>query len=507
MDTKKIMAILKNIVSNKREVERGDQLELSFHIEPTDANRQIFDASEMKNYTVEEVANLISQIDVENIDENDINYIKSLYRKFESDDVNNDIYANEQALIAPLFKKTNEYDHVVKEAEFSSNQIALDELKTHNNNLSSVKLISLKEYETDSKNHLEYLSITNELGEAEIISLTDPDYLERFVQEFAKDISSMSTTEFANKLKASTEATLDFVKLETYLTDDSVKNRMHSPEIKDNNVLGYEYEEVRRLVDQFMPGEDIYISIDKYGEIFYRVADGIIKGNTNNNGVREVKFIQVPSRYRSNEKTEEVTEKKTNVDNVKDSEKNVADPIERETGNMEVQVKFDQNRFRDLFDVRDAIMHGDDPDLQNELLSQMSALFDLCYVQEVSPNLIKCIQIFYNENKEEFENVRRSGTMINGNEMNLQEFNLMSKLDEAYQNSLSEVEEEVKEEIDEFGIEGRTVDERAQTQERGKVRTLGKKPPRKIAALSSVAIIIEILTIAFVILMFLSLDI
>ena len=174
---------------------------------------------------------------------------------------------------------------------------------------------------------------------------------------------------------------------------------------------------------------------------------------------------------------------------------------------MEVQVKFDQNRFKDLFDVRDAIMHGDDPDLQNELLSQMSALFDLCYVQEVSPNLIKCIQIFYNENKEEFENVRRSGTMINGKEMNLQEFNLMSKLDEAYQNSLSEVEEEVKEEIDEFGIEGRTVDERAQTQERGKVRTLGKKPPRKIAALSSVAIIIEILTIAFVILMFLSLDI
>ena len=210
---------------------------------------------------------------------------------------------------------------------------------------------------------------------------------------------------------------------------------------------------------------------------------------------------------RSNEKTEEATEKKTDVDNVKDPEKNVADPIERETGNMEVQVKFDQNRFKDLFDVRDAIMHGDDPDLQNEFLSQMSALFDLCYVQEVSPNLINCIQIFYNENKEEFENVRRSGTMINGKEMNLQEFNLMSKLDEAYQNSLSEVEEEVKEEIDEFGIEGRTIDERAQTQERGKVRTLSKKPPRKIAALSSVAIIIEILTIAFVILMFLSLDI
>lgn len=506
MDTKKIMAILKNIVSNKREVERGDQLELSFNIEPTDANKQIFDQSEMKNYTVEEVANLISQIDVEDIDENDINYIKSLYRKLESDDVNSDIYANEAALIAPLFSKINEYDHVVKEAEFSSNQIALDELKTHNNNLSSVKLISLKEYETDSKNHLEYLSITNERGEAEIISLTDPDYLERFVNEFASDISSMSTTEFANKLKASTEATLDFVKLETYLTDESIQARMHEPVIKDKNVLGYEYEEVRRLVEQFMPGEDIYISIDKYGEIFYRVADGVIKGNTTTNGQREVKFIQVPSRYRSNEKTEEVTEKKTDVDNVRDPEKNVYDPIEKGIGNMEVQVKFDQNRFKDLFDVRDAIMHGDDPELQNELISQVSALFDLCYVQEVSPNLIQCIQKFYIENKEEFENVKRSGTMINGKEMNLQEYNLMSKLDEAYQSSLSELQEEVQEEIDEFGIEGNTIsNDNERNLDKPKTRT--RKPPKKTAALSSVAIIIEIITIALVILMFLSLDI
>ena len=169
MDTKKIIAILKNIVSNKREVERGDRLELSFRVGPTDPNRAIFSAEEMRDYTVEEVAEMIKTIDVDQIDENDINFIKSPYRKLESDNVNDNIYLNEEALVAPLFKKINEYDHVINEAEFSSNQIALDELKSHNNNLASVKLISLKEYETDSKNHLEYLSITNEKGESEMV--------------------------------------------------------------------------------------------------------------------------------------------------------------------------------------------------------------------------------------------------------------------------------------------------------------------------------------------------
>ena len=504
MDSKKIIAILKNIVSNKREVERGDQLDLSFNVEPTDPNRAIFNDDEMRTYTVDEVAQLIGSIDVDQIDENDIEYIKSLYRKLESDNVNSDIYRNEEALVAPLFKKINEYDHVVKGSEFSSNQIALDELKARNNNLSSVKLISLKHYETDSKNNLEYLSITNEKGEAEMVSLTDPDYLERFVDEYANQIGGMSANEFSNTIKSSTEATLDFVKLETYLTDEDTRNKMHEPMIKDNNVLGYEYEEVKRLRDQFLPGEDVYISIDKYGEIFYRVADGIIKGNTND-GKREVKFIQVPSRYKSNEKTEENEEAK--VENAQDQEQNVLDPIDKGEGYMEVQVKFDQNRFRDLFEMRDFVLHGDDPDLRNEFISQLNALFDLCYVQEVSPDLIQCIQVFYNENIEEFENAKRSGSMVNGNQMDLQEYKLMEKMQKAYGEANNTLEqEEVKDEINEFGIEERTTN-REEIKDKPKVRTLMKPKNQTNHGLSTLTIILEILTVAIIIMMFLSLDI
>ena len=297
----KIIAILKNIVSNKKEVERGDQLELSFSVEFNDANKQIFTKEEMKTYTVDEVAELINKIDVDSLDESDIEYIKSLYRKFESDNVNSNVYKNEEALIAPLFQKINEYDHVINEEDFNSNQKALEELTGHNNNLSTAKLISLKSNITDSKHNLDYLRIVND-GVTELISITDPDYLERFANEFASEIIDMSSKEFTNRLKFSTESALEFVELDKYLNDNETSSKMPTPALNDKKLLIEETEEVKRLVEKFMPNEEIYIAIDDYGEIFYKVRDGIIKGRTED-GERKVDFCVVPSSLISNEKT------------------------------------------------------------------------------------------------------------------------------------------------------------------------------------------------------------
>lgn len=301
MDTKKIMTILNNMVSNKREVERGDQLELSFYIENNESNRTIFTEDEMRSYTTQEVADLINEIDVDELEENDIEYIKSLYRKLESDNINSNVYKNEEILVAPLFQKINEYEHVINEQDFNSNQKALEEITSHNNNLSNAKLISLKSNVSDSKYNLDYLKIVTD-GNTELIAITDPDYLERFVNEFACDIKNMSASEFTEKLKFSTEGSLNFVRLDEYLTNKEVSDKMQTPAIKDKNVLSFEAEEVKRLVDKFMPNEQIYIAIDDYGEVFYKVRDGIIKGRTED-GERKVDFCVVPSSLISNEKT------------------------------------------------------------------------------------------------------------------------------------------------------------------------------------------------------------
>ncbi len=505
MDSKKIIAILKNIVSNKKEVERGDQLELSFRIEPTDANRAIFKPEEMRTYTVEEVAEMIPNIDVSELGD-DIEFLKSLYRKLESDNVNGNVYSNEGPLITPLVKKINEEKSNDKVIEFNSNQKALDELKSYNNNLIGVKLVSVGKGRTDSKTHLEYLSITNEEGRAEMIQLTDRDYLARFVDEYASKINEMTASELANTLKFSTEAALDSVKLDTYLTDEETRNKMRKPLIKDNNVLSYEFEEVKRQAKQFMPNEDVYISIDKYGEIFYTVGDGIMKGFVED-GVRRVDFIQQPSRYISNEKTV-VPEENPTIENAQDDSVRVQDPIDKAVGTMDVQVKFDRNEFLNLFSDRKSILENNDIDKQNRLISQLNALFDLSYVQNIDADLVQCIQTYYLENKSRLEAARSSESLVNNSGMNLQEYNLLCKLDEVFKTLYSnEVREEVQDEINEYGIEGQTQE---QVMERPKVRTLRKpKNPNdhRQAAFSTIAIIVEILTVALIIMMFLSLDI
>lgn len=502
MDTKKIIAILKNIVSNKREVERGEQLELSFKVEPTDSNRAIFKPEEMRTYTVEEVAQMISRIDINELG-NDIDFIESLWRKLKNDNVNEDTYKNEEPLVVPLEQLIEEYKGVIKDEELESNQVSLDKIKTDNDYLSNnVKLVSVGEGRTDSKSHLEYLAITNDEGRVELIQLTDPDYLARFKNEYASRINNMTPTEFANTLKFSTESALDSVKLDTYLTDEEVRNKMRQPLIKDNNVLSYEFDEVKRQAQQFMANEDIYISIDKYGEIFYTVGDGVMKGYTED-GVRRVEFIQPPSRYISNEKTI-VPEEKPTIGSNQDEPKSVEDPIDKVVGNMDVQVTFDKNEFLKLFENRKTILESNDKDRQNKLISQLNALFDLGYTQNIEPELVQCVRTYYLENKDRLESAKHSESVVNDSNMSLQEFNLLTKLDEFFNLYYNNVREEAIEEINEFGIEGET---KEQVQENVKVRTLQKPMNRRQAAFSTITIVLEILTVAIIIMMFLSLDI
>ena len=371
-------------------------------------------------------------------------------------------------------------------------------------------MINLKSFETDSHYDLDYITITKEDGTFEMVSVPDPDYLERFTNEYANEISQMTADEFINIVKNSTDAKLDFVRLEDYLTNKEIQNKMYSPAVKDNNVLADEMKQVKELVDKFLPNSEIFISIDKNGEIFYKADDGIIKGQTHD-GKRTVRFVQVPSKFRENGYAQSNNDEMDDLSKNENYDSNVLQPEEKEVGNMQVQVTFDQNRFLNLFQIRDVIIHGDDPDLKQEFFSQLNALFDLCYSQSVSPTLKQCLFTYYQERKDEYSNMQHNENIVEDEKMDLQEFNLLKKFDDAYQQSLQdEVREEVQEEVDEFGIEGDTLGTQTNqlSQEQAKVRRrVYNKNDRYSHGLSMIAILFELVTIALLVLMFLSLDI
>jgi hypothetical protein len=107
--------------------------------------------------------------------------------------------------------------------------------------------------------------------------------------------------------------------------------------------------------------------------------------------------------------------------------------------------------------------------------------------------------------------MQHNENIVEDEKMDLQEFNLLKKFDDAYQQILQdEVREEVQEEVDEFGIEGNTLGTQTNqlSQEQVKVRRrVYNKNDRYSHGLSMIAILFEIVTVALLVLMFLSLDI
>ena len=498
MNNKQLMILLQSSKTEYDKDRKNEPRDLLFQIEDNEANRSLFNETDIREYNASEVAGLIAQLDVEELSENEMAFIRSFYQRLVSDNRSENLYTNEELLVGPLQQKIQEYELLVQQRGFDSNKNALEAIQKHNANLSAIKMINLKSYETDSNYDLDYLTITKEDGSFEMVTVPDPDYLERFTNEFANEISHMSADEFINIIKNSTDTKLDFVKLEDYITNKEIQTKMHSPAVKDNNILADEMKQAKELVDKFLPNTEIFISIDKNGEIFYKAEDGIIKGETHD-GKRTVRFIQVPSKFRENAYAQANEEKLDDISKNENYDNNVKQPEEKEVGDIEVKVTFNKQRFNDLFEMRDIIIHGDDPDLKQELFNQLNALFDLCYVQEVSPNLKQCLFVYLQERYPEYENMQHDENIVKDNKMDLQEFNLLQKFDEAYRQSrLVEVKEEVEEEVDTYGISG-------DTKNKPKVRS--KVFPNKPNGLSIVAILFEIVTIALLVLLLLSLDI
>ena len=81
MNTKQVMALLNNIVTNRREVERGEQIELSFRIEPNAENNALFDSSMMRDYSVDEVAELITTMNPNELSQDEYEMLQILQRR------------------------------------------------------------------------------------------------------------------------------------------------------------------------------------------------------------------------------------------------------------------------------------------------------------------------------------------------------------------------------------------------------------------------------------------
>ena len=546
MNTKQIMTLLNNIVTNKREIERGEQLELSFRIENTSENAKLFSPDMMRDYTAEEVANLIGLMDVSQITEDEYEMLSNFERLIKNDNANGNMFSNEEILIGPVAQKKTEYEGVRLNAEFKSNLDTLNELRTRNHNLNSLNILSYKENQTDSKHNLDYVTIKRENGKTEVLPINDPSYLSRFKDEFEKDIGNMSEEEFYNTLKNSTEYELSFVNINKYLTDEGIRARMTTPKIEEE-VLGYEVDEVKRQVEKFTPGIEIEIAVDRDGEVLYRAGDALFKGFYKD-GKRDVRCIQEPSIINNYVDNKAVDQGNIEAEIEKESsfEISVGDNQENKDY-INSDVELDPQRLGELMETKEEILNGKNEELKSELLGQIGAALKERNEETLDSGAQRLVSAYYEWRIEDYRLMQTEGHVSGGVDLSTREISLIKKIEEIDErlNKNPEMRDQgseipVEEEEDIFGFEGNdnpknteedifgfdedgyeqvqeveAVEEMeapgnryvAPTIANAKVRTLAKNKKNAHYGMTALVILIEMITVAFVVMMFLSLDI
>lgn len=529
MDTKQIMTLLNNIVTNKREIERGEQLELSFRIENNSENARLFSSDMMRDYSAEEVAELIGLMDVEQMSQDEYEMLVNFDRLIKNDNANGNLFSNEEVLIGPIAQKIEEYDYVVSNQEFNSNLNALNQLKARNQNLSSLNIISLKENETDSQHNLDYVTVKRDNGETAVLPINDVGYLDRFINEHANEISNMDGEQFYNTLKNSTETELSFVNLNKYLTDEGIRARMTTPKIGEDDTLGYEVDEVRRLVEQFIPGTEIDITVDRDGEVIYRAGDALFKG-FDVNGKRDVRFIQKPSvinNYVDNKAVDQ-SNVEAEIEKEESFEVNVNDNQENKDY-INDDIPLDPERLGELMESKEEILNSNNEDLKSELLGQIGAALKDRNDDTINNGVQKLVSAYYEWRIEDYKLMQTEGHVSGGVDLSTREIALIKKIEEIDEQltknpELRDEGSEIapEEEEDFFGFDGNAQVQDVETLEamqapgnryvsptmtHARVRTLGKNKKNAHYGMTALVILIEMITVAFVVMMFLSLDI
>lgn len=152
--------------------------------------------------------------------------------------------------------------------------------------------------------------------------------------------------------------------------------------------------------------------------------------------------------------------------------------------------KYSNQEFVNLFNDRENILKGNGIISKEEFLNRIETIYNSNRILDDS--LLNCINIFYQENK----------GLINNQEIDPRLNSFLQQMDNDYKSIFENVNiQSLNEPIE------KTVETQVNTNDQAKQRRLITKPKTGNHGLSTVAIVLEILTVAIIIMMFLSLDI
>lgn len=221
--------------------------------------------------------------------ENNINsqeYLESLLNRLKFSEIK-----NKRDIMKVISAKLLEFKSVEEEINLS-NQKALEEMQKYNEDLKKLSIISTSKEKNDSGKDIDYISIRHDDGSVEMLVCAGHNTLAEFIHNHADMVAKMNAEDIFRYYKDNIHRELRFYDASEF--DDIYPELSNSAVVREEEVKQIEIEEAEKYARTNALEGKIEVTVDPNGERIYRIADAVIKFNTNYENKRVMEVMRKP---------------------------------------------------------------------------------------------------------------------------------------------------------------------------------------------------------------------
>ncbi len=283
--------------------------------------------------------------------------IENILQKLQSDNVNENLFINEETVISALNVKIIERENLLHPTK--TNKDAFADIVAANDDVRE-KMNFIETRSKDNK-EVDYISLRNEDNTVDVLVCRTETEIQDYIKKHGDEIPSRSAKEIFYDMNNMFRVPINFQRLSEYNSDPTLSKQE-------------EKQKVREAVKSFGLEGHIYVAVDCFKERIYKINDGIFKFDSENEG--SIEFLQEPKNMRNLNKQEERTHKETFLDEMLNSVQDNNESVEPEDEYQELEA-IDQYEELTKHDLQETIeeVPEDDPE-EEETLQNRYVQFD-----------------------------------------------------------------------------------------------------------------------------------
>ena len=340
------------------------------NIKSNDKGELIFIDNNNRIVTAEQAANIILSWNTADIPIDIFVKIENILQKLQSDNINENLFINEDIVISALNVKIIERENLRNPKK--SNKDAFTDIVTTNDDVRE-KMNFIESKSEDGK-EVDYISLRNSDNTVDVLVCKSDTDIQDYIKAHGDEIPSRSAKEIFYDMNNMFRVPLNFQRL----SEDNSDPKLSKVEEK---------QKVRDAVKSFGLEGHIYIAVDCFGERIYKIEDAIFKFDYTLDG--SIEFLQEPKNMKSLNKQQERPQQ-TFLDTMLSSVPNESSSMEPDEEYQELEA-IDAYEYETNFIPNEGVKEPDFSDEPEEIVPEAieTGIKDDSFDEEPNTKFIK----------------------------------------------------------------------------------------------------------------------